>query len=134
MAISHARSGDVVSVRPLGEKLCQATTTTLVKTDRLEVLRMVLPGGKRIRRHQVPGEITLQCLEGQVRVDLGDRVIELAPSELTYLDGHCTHDLQAVQDSTVLVTILLLREPKTSLLSWPSVLVEELSELQQMGV
>jgi quercetin dioxygenase-like cupin family protein len=134
MAIPHAHPGDVVSVRPLAERLYQATTTTLVKTEHLEVLRIVMPRGKHIRRHQVPGEITLQCLEGGVRVDLGDRQVGLAPGELMYLDGHHTHDLQAVQDSTVLVTILLAREPKSQPLPWPSVLVEELSELQQMRV
>ncbi len=130
MAIPHAHPGDVVSVRPLGAKLCQAMTTTLAKTEHLEVLRLVLPRGKYIRRHQVPGEITLQCLEGKVRVDLGDRLVELTPGELMYLDGHRTHGLQAVQDSTVLVTILLVREQKPQLLTWPSVLIEELSELQ----
>ena len=134
MAIPHARPGDVVGVRPLGGQLRQAMSTTLIKTKDLEVLRLVMPRGKRINQHEVAGEITLQCLEGQVHVDLGDRVVELAAGELLYLDGHHVHDLRAVQDSTVLVTILLVRESKVPASPWPSVLVAELGELQQMGV
>jgi quercetin dioxygenase-like cupin family protein len=132
MAIAHAHSGDVVSVRPLGERRAQAVTTTLVKTGRLEVLRMVLPSGKHVRRHRVAGEVVLQCLEGKVKVDLEDRSVELAAGDLVYLDGHRPHDLQAILDSSVLVTILLVHEPKVPAHPWPSVLLEELDELGAM--
>lgn len=129
MAIRHLHSAETVSVRPLGERLAREVTTTLVKTERLEVLRLVMPQGKQIQRHEVPGEITLQCLEGRVKVDLGDRSIELAEGDFTYLDGHHPHDVEAILDSTVLVTILLTHERKTQPHSWPSVLVAELEEL-----
>jgi quercetin dioxygenase-like cupin family protein len=134
MAIPHAESGEVVSVRPLGEKLANEVTTTLIKTQHVEVLRLVLPRGKRIPRHEVPGEITLQCLEGRVNLDLGDRTIELDAGEWTYLDGHCLHGVRAVLNSTMLVTILLVREAKTRAVPWPSVLVEELCDLDEMRV
>ena len=129
MAIAHAHPADVVSVRPLRDRLAQEVTTTLVKTERLEVLRMVMPRGKHLPRHEVPGEITLQCLEGRVKVNLEDRVVELAAGDFTYLDGHRPHDLEAVLDSTVLVTILLAREQKAPPRPWPSVLASELDEL-----
>jgi quercetin dioxygenase-like cupin family protein len=127
MAIPHAQPGDVVSVRPLGEALSQAKTTTLVKTPHLEVIRLVLPRGKYIPRHETPGEVTIQCLEGQVRLDVSGRVVELSAGELLYLDEHRPHDVQAVQDSTILATILLVRAQPVA---WPSVLAEELNELQ----
>ncbi|HEY7426071.1 MAG TPA: hypothetical protein VH682_17705, partial [Gemmataceae bacterium] len=77
MAIPHAQPGDTVSVRPLGEAIAHTKTTTLVKTPHLEVIRLVLPRGKYISRHETPGEVTIQCLEGQVRLDVDGRVIEL---------------------------------------------------------
>ena len=132
MAIPHAESGEVVSVRPLGEKIANEVTTTLIKTSHLEVIRLVLPRGKRIPSHEVPGEVTLQCLEGRVSLDLGDRTIELDAGEWTYFDGHCLHNVRAVLDSTLLVTILLVREAKTKTPPWPSVLVEELCDLEEM--
>lgn len=126
MAIAHAKPRDVVSVRPLGEKLAQTKTTTLIKTPHLEVIRLVLPRGKYIPRHETPGEVVIQCLEGQVRLDVDGRAVELSAGELMYLGEHCPHDARAIQDSTILATIFLVREQK---IVWPSVLVEELSEL-----
>ncbi len=126
MAIPHAQPADVVSVRPLGEALAQTKTTTLVKTEHLEVIRVVLPRGKHIPRHQTPGEVTIQCLEGRVRLDVDGRAVELSAGDLMYLDEHRPHDVQAVEDSTLLATILLVRAQP---IAWPSVLAEELSEI-----
>src|SRR5690348_4952138 len=66
MAIPHAGPMDVIDVRPIGARFDEARTATLVKTDELEVVRLVLAAGKEIPAHQVPGEITVQCLEGRV--------------------------------------------------------------------
>lgn len=126
MAIPHAQPGDVVSIRPLGEAIAHTKTTTLIKTPHLEVIRLVLPRGKHIPRHQAPGEVTIQCLEGQVHLDVDGRVIELTAGELMYLDEQRPHDVRAIQDSTILATILLVREQK---IAWPSVLAEELDEI-----
>jgi hypothetical protein len=46
MAITHATTGQVLDIRPLGPALATSVTTTLVKTDRLEIIRLVLPAGK----------------------------------------------------------------------------------------
>ena len=47
MAIPHAKSGEVIDIRPLGSALAQARTTTLVKTKALEIIHLVIPSGKR---------------------------------------------------------------------------------------
>jgi quercetin dioxygenase-like cupin family protein len=39
---------------------------TLVKADKLEVIRLVVPAGKDIPTHKAKGEIVVQCLEGRV--------------------------------------------------------------------
>ena len=48
MAIPHAKPGEVVDVRPLGAALSAANSWTIVKTDALEVIRIVLPAGKEV--------------------------------------------------------------------------------------
>src|SRR5690606_39970795 len=63
---SDVCSSDLIDVRPYGRSLPDQQTTTLIKTDQLEVLRLVLPAGKAIPPHRVSGEITVQCLEGSV--------------------------------------------------------------------
>lgn len=109
MAIPHAQPGETVDVSPLGEKLPQTQTTTLIKTDALEGLRLVLPAGKQIDPHSVPGEITVQCLEGKVIVTARGKQQELSQGQLLYLVGGDEHALRALENSSVLVTILLSR-------------------------
>ena len=107
MAIPHAKSGEVIDLRSLGEALANAVTNTLVKTDRLEVIRLVVPAGKDIPPHQVAGEITVQCLEGRVTFTAGGATRELAAGQMLYLAGNEPHSLRGIEDASVLVTILL---------------------------
>lgn len=107
MAIPHAKSGEVIDIRPLGRQIKDKATSALVKTDALEVVRLILPAGQSIARHQVPGEITVQCLEGQVIFDAGGVERELSSGQMLYLDGGVPHALRAVGDSSLLLAILL---------------------------
>jgi len=67
----RATQGELINVRPLGDALRDSKSTTLVRLDHLEVIRLVLPAGKHIPEHQAPGEITVQCLEGFVKFGTG---------------------------------------------------------------
>ena len=107
MAIPHAASGDLADVRPLGASIHQSKTSTLLKTDHLEVIRLVLAAGKKIATHAVEGEATVQCLEGRVDFFVGKARHELTPGWLLYLAGSQEHAVQAQEDSSLLVTILL---------------------------
>jgi len=107
MAIPHAQPGDVIDISPMGEKLAQTQTTTLVKTGSLEVLRLVLPAGKRIDPHAVPGETTVQCLEGKAVFTARGKEQELTPGQMLYLAGGDEHAVRAVEDASLLLTILL---------------------------
>jgi quercetin dioxygenase-like cupin family protein len=110
VAIPHARSGEVVSVRPLGKRLADARTETLVKTDALEIIRLVAPAGKEFAKHEVPGEITLQCLEGVIELSVGASKRQLSAGDLAYVEGSAPHAVRAVEDASVLLTILLFQK------------------------
>lgn len=107
MAIPHAKSGQIIDIRPLGDRVKRSSTTTLVKTDELEVLRLVLPAGKEIPPHQTPGEITVQCLEGTVNFTSAGQTQVLQAGQMMYLSGEELHSVTAIDDASVLVTILL---------------------------
>jgi quercetin dioxygenase-like cupin family protein len=107
MAVAHAKPGEPISVRPLGAALRGEKTKTLVKTDSLEVIRLVVPAGKEIPTHQVAGEITVQCLEGRVSFTAGDNTRDLGAGDLLFLSGNAPHALRGIEDASVLVTILL---------------------------
>jgi quercetin dioxygenase-like cupin family protein len=107
MAISHATPGQAIDIGPLGPALSTTVTKTLIKTDRLEVIRLAVPAGKEIPPHKVAGEITVQCLEGRVEFTALNETRELPAGQMCYLPGGEVHSLKGLADSSVLVTILL---------------------------
>jgi quercetin dioxygenase-like cupin family protein len=109
MAIPHAQSGQVISVRPLGPALTDERTVALFKTEDLEVMRLVLTAGKSLPPHKVAGEITIQCIEGRIDVSLDGTSRILDAGDLIYLARDVVHGVVAIEDASVLVTIALLR-------------------------
>ncbi len=111
MAQPHVQSGQIASVRALGERLQGARTTALLKAEQLEVVRLVLPAGTTMREHQTPGEITVQCIEGRIEFTTPAASHLLEAGDFIHLRGAEPHALRAVHDSSALVTICLLPRP-----------------------
>ncbi|MEO7254685.1 MAG: cupin [Casimicrobium sp.] len=107
MAIHHAASGELINVRPLREELLTAQTKALYKSDQLEVFRMVLLAGVSVPEHQVVGEFTVQCLEGSVEFSIAGTSEILRQGDLMCLSGCVPYALQALEDSSILFTLLL---------------------------
>jgi quercetin dioxygenase-like cupin family protein len=107
MAIAHAAPAEVIDIHPWGTKLTSSRTTVLIKTKTLQVIRMVIPAGERHSKHHVPGEITVQCLEGHIIFGVEGIPHDLKAGQMLYLSGGQPHDLESVTDSSVLLTILL---------------------------
>ena len=106
MSIQHAKPGAVIQL-PLGAVLSSSKTTTLVKSADLELIRLVLPAGKEIPTHKAPGEITVQCLEGRVAFTAEGKTQALTPGQLLFLAAGEPHAVKGLEDSSLLVTILL---------------------------
>ena len=109
MAIPHAASGELIDVRPLGENLRRTSSSTLVRAEHLEVFRLVLAAGKAAPDHKASGAITIQCLEGEVELEAHGRTQILRAGSMVYLSDAEPHAVKAVEDSSLLVTILLRR-------------------------
>jgi len=107
MALTHARPGEIVDVRPLGAQLADARTATLLKTENVEVVRIVMKAGKQISDHKAPGEIVVQCLEGKIRFSALGKSRELEAGELLYLNAGEPHAVDCIEDASFLLTILL---------------------------
>lgn len=106
MALPHATSGDVVEVRPAGERIVDAPSTAIVRDGRIEVMRLLLPAGKSLPEHTVPGPLTLHCLEGVVEVRAHGASRPMRAGELMYLAGGVAHALHAIEDTFVLTTVV----------------------------
>ena len=109
VAIPHAQPGDVIDVRPLGVELTTARTRTLLKSERIEVIRLVMATGKVLAEHKAPGEIIVQCLEGKIAFTAREQTHELTSGQMLYLEANEPHSVQCLEDASFLVTIALHR-------------------------
>lgn len=109
MALHHAKAGEIVDLKPLGNDLPNSRTTAIVKSEAFEAVRLVIPAGKELPAHEVSGDITLHCIEGRVALGLPDAALELSAGEWIYLEGGASHSVKGIEDSSLLLTILFDR-------------------------
>lgn len=106
MALKHATSGEIVEILPLGASIDEVPSTAIVRDDRIEVMRLVLPAGKTVPEHRVDGPITVHCLEGELEVFAHNEAKPLRAHQLMYLSGGVAHAFHALSDTSVLVTVV----------------------------
>lgn len=109
MASTHAAAGELIDISPLGSALQQTTSSTLIREPHLEVFRYVMPAGKTTPEHTAPGAITIQCLEGAVELDAMGRKQILRAGNLVYLADEAPHAVTAIENASLLITIMLKR-------------------------
>jgi quercetin dioxygenase-like cupin family protein len=106
MALVHAVPGKKIGLPPIGAMPADTKTSALVKTDRFEVVHLVLRARATIPSHSVPGFLTLQCLEGRIVLKWGNDVARMEAGDWIYLDRGQAHELSALEDSRLLLTIM----------------------------
>ncbi len=109
MAIPHAASGELIDVLSLDADPHQTNSITLVRADHLEVARLALPAGKTLHDHKASGAITIQCMAGAVELEAHGRTQILRAGSMVYLADAEPHAVKALEDSLLLLTILLRR-------------------------
>ena len=78
---------------------------TLVKEPGLRLVLIALKSGGRMHEHRAHASITVQVVEGMVRFEAQGQIIELAPGLVLAVDADVPHQLQAVGESAVLLTM-----------------------------
>ncbi|MGQ0633870.1 MAG: cupin domain-containing protein [Planctomycetaceae bacterium] len=109
MAVRHAQPLESIDIRPFGSQLSRQQTTTLFRGDSLEVIRLIAPAGREIATHSAPDEMTAQCLEGRVVLTTPLESRELTPGTMLYLRAREPHSLKALEDSSLLLTLVVKR-------------------------
>ena len=111
MAIPHIQPGQATDIAaPVAPGAL--SSTALFKSRDLEVIRLLIPAGKALPPHRVPGDITIQCVSGQLAIGLDEATTTLQPGQLLYLAGDAVHSVLAVTDACALVTIALVASPR----------------------
>jgi quercetin dioxygenase-like cupin family protein len=109
MAMPHLRSGEMANLLLPEAQLLTVPAHALFKDEHLEVIRMHLAQGRSLPSHHVQGPITIQCLSGEVQIELqaGPRIMHAG--DLLYLEAGLPHAVTALSDTSFLVTIVLLK-------------------------
>lgn len=80
-------------------------TITLLKTDGLSVLMIVLNAGASIEDHAAPAPITITPLEGALRFFTEDRGATIGPGDVVGCDAGVRHTIEAESDSVFLLHV-----------------------------
>lgn len=106
MALQHAGFLEVVTLatpEPIGST---STSSSLLRTAQLQVLRLVLARGGQLPTHQLDGEMTIQCLSGNASLIASEGEFALEAGQLMALAGHHPHAVRANEPSVLLVTLV----------------------------
>jgi quercetin dioxygenase-like cupin family protein len=103
MALHHCQSGEVARLGVIDD--LATVTAALARTPSFEAIHLVVRAGQSIARHHVAGSMTLYCIAGHMRLS-GDAPAELQAGDWLFLDPGTPHSVEAVADSSLLLTIL----------------------------
>jgi quercetin dioxygenase-like cupin family protein len=112
-AAAYVKSFDLVAEiqhlharRPWPKKV---TSNLLLKTEDLRMLLIGMEAGGRLEEHHNDGRISIHVLEGAVQIRVQQQAQRFAVGQILALDRSIPHDLEAMEDSVLLMTI-----------AWPS--------------
>ena len=89
MALHHLDSGEIANLMNQGGDALSTQSVALFKSEQLEVIRLRLPLGKGMPMHQVPGEITVQCLEGVIDFETPEGCSNCRPGSCCFCAAVC---------------------------------------------
>jgi len=72
----------------------------------LRVVLVVLKKGARLEEHRARGPMTLQVVSGLIRFRAGQTGLELAPGRLIVLESVLSHNVEALADAALLLTLM----------------------------
>ncbi len=80
---------------------------TLVKYPNLRAVLIVMKRGSSLKDHVTTGSITVHTLTGHVQLKVQGQTVDLPSGGLLSLERQIPHDLEALEESTVLLTIAI---------------------------
>jgi quercetin dioxygenase-like cupin family protein len=78
---------------------------TMVKYPDFRIVLMLMEAKTRIEEHHADGRISVQTVAGHIRMHVAGRDFDLPVGHLLALDHEVRHDVEALEDSAVLLTI-----------------------------
>lgn len=79
----------------------------LLKSPDLRLVLFVMQAGSQMPEHHSEGRIAVHCLHGAIRLQLPSEAHDLREDDVLALDRKVKHNVQALEDSVFLLTIVL---------------------------
>jgi quercetin dioxygenase-like cupin family protein len=92
----------------------------LLKADDLRLLLIAMETGAKLKEHHADGTVSIHALEGTLSIHVQGQAQDLRAGQILTLAPGIKHDVEAREDSAVLLTI-----------SWPT--AEKLQSLSHRG-
>ncbi|GHA37780.1 cupin [Salinimicrobium marinum] len=77
----------------------------LFDTESSKEIRIAMRKGHVMKEHKTPYPIVVEIFEGHIRFGIKGESNELKKGDLVFLEGNVPHDLEALQDSTIRLTL-----------------------------
>lgn len=81
------------------------TARTLVREDDVRIVLIAMKAGAHIAEHHANKTASVHALSGHVRLKLPDGVADVPAGQLLLLERGLQHDVEAVADSSFLLTL-----------------------------
>jgi quercetin dioxygenase-like cupin family protein len=78
---------------------------TLIKYDDFRIVLIALAAEARMQEHKAEGRISIHVLSGHIQLRASGRTFSLRSGGLLALDHGVTHDVHALEESALLLTI-----------------------------
>jgi len=86
------------------------SSKTLAKYPDFRIVLILMKASTRMRQHRAEGRISIQQLKGQSCIHLADRKVTISAGHLLVLDCGVLHDVEALEESALLLTISWRRD------------------------
>lgn len=83
---------------------------TLVKHSDFRVILTTMRAGARLHKHHARGTVLIQVLSGRIRARVLNDVLEVPAGHALALDPNLEHEIDAVDESALLITIAWPRD------------------------
>jgi quercetin dioxygenase-like cupin family protein len=86
------------------------SSKTLAKYPDFRIVLILMKGGTRMRQHRAEGRVSIQQLKGQVCIHLAHGNVNMSTGHMLVLDCGVLHDVEALEECALLLTISWGRE------------------------